>query len=138
MEGEMNKLIYADLTYRIRSALYEVHAILGPGFREETYRKALLAELTTKGIGFETEKEVPIVYQGKPIDVFRMDLVVAGVVVVELKSVEELHPRHEAQLISYLKASGLPVGLLVNFGETSLRIIRRVNEKSREIRGHAA
>jgi GxxExxY protein len=138
MEGEMNKLIYADLTYRIRSALYEVHTILGPGFREETYRKALLAELKTKGIEFETEKEIPILYQGNPIDIYRMDLVVAGVVVLELKAVEDLQPRHEAQLISYLRASGLPVGLLVNFGETSLRIVRRVNQKFREIRGSSA
>jgi GxxExxY protein len=67
-----------------------------------------------------------------------MDLVVAGAVVVELKAVEELHPRHEAQLISYLRASGLPVGLLVNFGEPSLRIIRRVNQKFREIRERSA
>ena len=126
------------MTYRIRSTLYEVHTILGPGFREDTNRRAILAELTTKGIGFETEKEVPIIYQGRPIDVYRMDLVVAGVVVVELKAVDELHPRHEAQLIFYLKASGLPVGLLVNFGETSLLIIRRVNQKSREIRGDSA
>jgi GxxExxY protein len=129
-EGEMNKLIHAELTYRIRSALYEVHKNLGPGFREETYRRALLLELGSKGIVSETEKEIPINYQGKIIDLYRMDLVVGGVVIVELKAVEELHPRHEAQLISYLKASGLPVGLLVNFGDTSLRIIRRVNQKS--------
>ncbi|MGB7537261.1 MAG: GxxExxY protein [Anaerolineales bacterium] len=129
-EGEMNKLIYAELTYRIRSALFEVHKKLGPGFREETYRRALLLELKLKGMEFETEKEIPIIYQGNPIDIYRMDLVVADMVILELKAVDELHPRHEAQLLSYLRASGLPVGLLVNFGEESLRIIRRVNQKS--------
>jgi GxxExxY protein len=129
-EGEMNKLIYGELTYRIRSALFEVHKNLGPGFREETYRRALLLELRSKGVEFETEKEIAIVYQGNPIDIYRMDLVVAGVVIVELKAVDELRQRHEAQLISYLRASGLPVGLLVNFGEASLRITRRVNQKS--------
>jgi GxxExxY protein len=134
----MNKLIFADLTYRIRSMLFAVHTILGPGFREETYRKALLVELTSRDLGFETEKEGSIVYQGRRIDIYRMDLVVAGAVVVELKAVEELHPRHEAQLISYLRASGLPVGLLVNYGEPSLRIIRRVNQKFREIRERSA
>ncbi len=126
----MGKLIYGETTYQIRSALFEVHKNLGPGFREETYRRALLLELKSTGIKFETEKEIPIIYQGNPIDRYRMDLVVADVVILELKAVDELHPRHEAQLISYLRASGLPVGLLVNFGEASLRIIRRVNEKS--------
>jgi len=126
----MKELIHAGLTYRIRSALFEVHKALGPGFREGTYRRALLAELKKKGLDYETEKEIAIVYQGKQIDSYRMDLVVERVVVMELKAVEELHPRHTAQLISYLRASGLPVGLLVNFGEESLRVIRRVNQKN--------
>jgi GxxExxY protein len=131
----MNGLIHAELTYQIRSALYEVHKNLGPGFREETYRRALLVELKKRSISYEIEKRITIVYHGNPIDFYRMDLVVEGIVIVELKAVGELHPRYEAQLISYLKASGLPVGLLVNFGEPSLRIIRRVNQKYREIRG---
>jgi GxxExxY protein len=81
-------------------------------------------------LDYETEKENAIVYQGKQIDSYRMDLVVKRIVVMELNAVEELHPRHTAQLISYLRASGLPVGLLVNFGEESLRVIRRVNQKN--------
>jgi GxxExxY protein len=126
----MTTLIHAGLTYRIRSALFEVHKNLGPGFREETYRRALLSEMQKRNLDFETEKEIPIVYQGKQIDLYRMDLVVEGLVVVELKAVEELHPRHTAQLISYLRASSLPIGLLVNFSEESLRVIRRVNQKN--------
>jgi GxxExxY protein len=136
-EGEMN-LIHAELTYRIRTALLDVHRNLGPGFRELTYQKACLLELNRMGLSYETEKEIPINYRDQMIDCYRLDLVVKGVVVVELKAVDQLCPQHEAQLLSYLRASGLPVGLLVNFGEASLRVIRRVNQKNSVIRGPSA
>jgi GxxExxY protein len=130
LEGDMKTLIHSELTYRIRSALFTVHRNLGTGFREEAYRRACLIELEGLGLSCETEKEIPVCYRNRQIDIYRIDLVVDKTVVLELKAADELHPRHEAQLLSYLRASGLPVGLLVNFGEPSLRIVRRVNQKS--------
>jgi GxxExxY protein len=123
----MSELLYQDLSYRIRGALFEVHGALGPGFREETYKVAVQAELRRLGIPFDREFEIPINYKGEAIDRYRLDLVVDGKVILELKAVDELHPRHEAQLLAYLKASGLRLGLLVNFGSDKLKIIRRVN-----------
>jgi GxxExxY protein len=119
-------LLYQDLTYRVRAALFKVHNTLGPGFREETYKRALLLELNARALKAELEHEFDVYYEGKRIDVFRLDLIVEGAVILELKAVEALTKLHEAQLFSYLKASGLKVGLLVNFGQPSLQIWRRV------------
>jgi GxxExxY protein len=123
----MTKLIYEELSYQVRDAAYQVHRFLGPGFREETYKRALLNELEYRKIQVEHEKAVPVFYKTRQIDTYRLDLVVEGKIVLELKAVEQFHPTHEAQLLSYLKASGLRVGLLVNFGAEKLQIIRRVN-----------
>lgn len=123
----MGKLIYEDLSYAIRGALMEVYNSLGPGFREETYKLATLAEMRRQSIKTAREFEIEIRFKGEIIDKYRIDIVVDEKMILELKSVEQLHPRHRAQLLSYLKASGLRLGLLVNFGSDKLEIERIVN-----------
>ena len=120
-------LVYEELSYQIRGALYEVFNTLGPGFREETYKLAVVNELQQRGIPIAREVTFEIKYKDKVVDLYRADIVVDDKVILELKAAVELHPRHSAQLISYLKASGLRVGMLVNFGEEKLRIVRKVN-----------
>ena len=122
----MTELLYEELTYKVREALYQVHRLLGPGFREETYKRAAVRELVHRNMKVETEKPIDIFYLGEKVDTYRMDLIVEEKVIVELKSVEQLIPVHEAQLLSYLKASGLRVGLLVNMGAERLQMKRKI------------
>jgi GxxExxY protein len=114
------RMLYGELGYQVQGALKDVHNTLGPGFREQTYQRAVMKALQTRGIPFETEKVIDITYAGEVIDQYRLDLVVDGKIVLELKAVNELQPRDEAQLLSYLRASGLRLGLLVNFGSNKL------------------
>ncbi|MGQ0603778.1 MAG: GxxExxY protein [Anaerolineales bacterium] len=123
----MGKLLYEELSYQIRGVLMEVYNTLGPGFREETYKLATLAEMRQQSIRTAREFEIEIRFKGEIIDKYRIDIVVDEKVILELKSVEQFHPRHHAQLLSYLKASGLRLGLLVNFGADKLEIERIVN-----------
>jgi GxxExxY protein len=104
-----------------------VHRALGPGFVESIYRNALCLEFGSRGIPFETEKSIVVQYREKPVGIHRMDLVVYGAVVVELKAVKTLEIAHYAQILSYLKATGYRVGLLMNFGAATLaQGLRRV------------
>ncbi len=128
----MKRLVCEELSYQIGGLLLEVHNTLGPGFREETYKIAVLAEAQRRQLNVEREVAIDVVYKGQVIDQFRLDLVVEKRVILELKAVDGLHPRHRAQLLSYLRASGLQLGLLVNFGNDRLEIIRLVNEKHSE------
>jgi GxxExxY protein len=105
----------------------EVHRRLGPGFLEGIYQDAMIIELEAAGL--TTRREVPLAleYRGKPLRQHRIDLIVEGCVIVELKAVERLERIHQAQLISYLRASGLHLGLLMNFNVEHLRsALRRV------------
>ena len=120
-------LIFAELTYQIRGALLEVYNTLGPGFREETYKLAVLSELELRGLPVAREMSFEVKYKDRVVDLYRADIIVDGKVILELKAAESLHPRHSAQLLSYLKASGLRVGLLANFGADQLKIVRKVN-----------
>ena len=106
-------LVHEELTYQIRGALLDVYNTLGPGFREETYKLALVTELEQRGIPVTREVNFEIKYRDRVIDLYRADIVVDGKVIVEWKAADTLHPRHVAQLLSYLKASGLRFGLLV-------------------------
>ena len=120
-------LVYEELSYQIRGALYEVYNTLGTGFREETYKLAVIAKLEQRGVPVRREVDYEIQYKNRVIDLYRADIVVNGKVVLELKAVDELHPRHTAQLSTYLKASGLQLGLPVNFGKERVQIVRQVN-----------
>ena len=107
---------WSDLTGQIIASAIAVHSELGPGFLEAIYRKALVLDLHAKGLHASAEVEVPIHYLGMFLGRHRLDLVVAARAVVELKAVAKLDAVHFAQVRSYLAASNLPVGLLVNFG----------------------
>jgi GxxExxY protein len=110
------------LTGRIIDAAIEVHRAMGPGLIESVYEVCLCHELTSREIVFERQKEIPLMYKGVQLEnICRLDVVVESRVVLELKSVELLHPVHEAQLLTYLKLSGIKTGLLINFNSRLLK-----------------
>jgi GxxExxY protein len=113
-----------ELIRRVIGAAIRVHTELGPGFLESLYEEALAVELRTLGISFERQKPVPIFYRAQPIGEHRVDLLVEGVVVVELKATSAIENIHFAVLRSYLKALGLSDGVLLNFAATRLSIKR--------------
>ncbi len=130
MGGLMSKGLgeYAELTRQIIGACYEVHNILGPGLEERFYRDALLHELELRGLKVEREQEFVVEYKGKRIGLHRVDLIVENTVLLELKAVEgKLLDVHIAQTVSERTISGLPVALLVNFGEASVQVRRLAN-----------
>ena len=104
-----------ELTEKIIQCIIKVHKELGPGFLEKVYRRSLLVELKFAGLNVETEKEITILYRNTKVGEHRLDLIVNGIVVIELKTVESLSKAHYAQIRSYLKATHLKKGLLVNF-----------------------
>jgi GxxExxY protein len=107
---------------KIIGCAIEVHRNLGPGLLESVYRECLLIELRDSSLGFECERRIPVSYKGRTINsTLRLDLFVNDCVIVELKAIEQIHPVHLAQVITYLKLSACPVGLLLNFNVTSLR-----------------
>jgi GxxExxY protein len=104
------------------SSAMKVHSVLGPGLLESAYQACLAHELRKRGVRVATQVGLPVVYDGEKIELgYRMDLVVENAVIVEVKSVEAIHPVHEAQLLSYMRLSGIPVGLLINFHVCHLR-----------------
>ena len=110
-----------QLTERIIGCAIEVHRQLGPGLLEQTYEAALCIELQNAGINFVRQPIFPVVYKGQTIGDYRLDLIVADAVVVEIKSVERFDPIFEAQVLSYLRITGKKVGLLINFKSRLLR-----------------
>ena len=122
---ELNKL-----TESILSAAFRVHTVLGPGLLESVYAAALAYELNKRGLLVTTEVAIPVLYEGVDLGLsFRADIIVDGRLILELKSVQALAPIHSKQLLNYLKLTGLPAGLLLNFNTISLRdqIVRLVN-----------
>jgi GxxExxY protein len=119
-----------DVTSQVIGAAIEVHKALGPGLLESAYCTCICTELDLRGLPYEKEKPLPIEYKGKKLDCgYRLDLVVANQLIVELKACESLQPVHEAQLLTYLKLTGIKVGLLINFNVPILKqgIKRLVN-----------
>jgi GxxExxY protein len=108
---------HKELTAKIIDCAYKVHKKLGFGFLESVYQNALMIELSNKGLRAEKEKKIKVKYDEQVVGDFTADVVVEEKVIIELKSVQQMHPAHEAQLINYLKATGIEVGLLINFGE---------------------
>jgi GxxExxY protein len=118
-----------ELTYEIIGAAIEVHKLLGPGLLESTYRECLCRELSLRGISFRRECGLPLQYKGIRLDCgYRIDLLVADLVVIEIKAIEALTPVHEAQLLTYLRVGGWKLGLLINFNVVVLKngIRRRI------------
>lgn len=120
---------YSALTEKIIGCALEVHKILGNGFQEVIYQRALEMELTLQGLNFSREHEMPIYYKNKHIGTRRVDFLVEDVISVELKAVINLEDVHLAQAINYLEAYNLEVGLLINFGSRSMTFKRVTNSK---------
>jgi GxxExxY protein len=118
-----------ELTDKIINACINVHKELGPGFLENIYHNTLLVELKKINLAIESEKEVRVTYSGKDVGTHKLDLLVEGEIVVELKTVEELNKKYYAQVRSYLKALKKQVGLLVNFSSYKLDVRRVEPEK---------
>jgi len=110
-----------QLAHEVIGAAIEVHEQLGPGYLESVYEEALCVELELRGIPFRRQAEVVVEYKGRTVGQGNMDILVRDALVVELKAVSELAPVHKAQVISYLKASRCPLGLLINFHVALLR-----------------
>ncbi len=102
-------------------AAFEVHTLLGAGFLERVYEDALCHELTLRGVSFERQKAVVVPYKNLQIEGQRLDLLLGGLVVAEIKAVEIVHPVHKAQLLSYLKTTGLRLGFIINFNVPHLK-----------------
>jgi GxxExxY protein len=115
-----------ELVTRVIGAVIEVHRRLGPGLIEGQYEDALIIELQLAPLRVERQRTVIITYRDRPLRPQRIDLIVEGRVLVEVKSVERLLPVHESQVISYLRATGLRLGLLVNFNEPVARVKRLI------------
>jgi GxxExxY protein len=111
-----------QITGAIVNSAMKVHSTLGPGLLESAYQACLAHELRTRGYSVASEVPLPVVYEGQKLEVgYRIDLEVDGRVVVEVKSIETIHPIHHAQLLSYMRLSGIRVGLLINFNVLCLR-----------------
>ena len=123
----MSKLIYKEESYQIIGACFEVHKELGNGFLEAVYQEALEIELTNQKIPFEREKTLSIFYKGIKLQKkYVPDFICYDKIIVEIKALSQLNSDNESQILNYLKTTGFKVGILVNFGESSLKYKRFV------------
>lgn len=121
----MKTLKHGDLSRKIIAAAHRVHKELGQGFLEKVYKNALAIEIREDGIVCDLDVPMSVLYRGIVVGDYVADMVVEGKIIVEAKAVSELNSGHEVQLVNYLKATGLQVGLLINFGR-SVQVKRRV------------
>jgi len=120
---------HAYLSYQVIGAAIEVHKSMGSGFLEKVYETALSIELSDRGISFVQQAPLVVKYKGRPAGYFQADFLVEDKLVCELKAVDALTDAHEAQVLNYLRATGLELGLLINFGEAKIRIRRLIQTK---------
>ena len=120
-------VIYKELSYQVMKAVFDVHNALGPGFLERVYEEALAYELGLCGIPFERQKVITVYYKRRAIGTQRLDLVVEDKILLELKAVAALTDLFKQQTISYLKATGLRLGILINFGARRVEYTRVAN-----------
>jgi GxxExxY protein len=123
------KILFPELSHTIMSIAFEIHNQLGPGFSEDIYEKAFVYELAERGIAYEEQRVVKVEYKGKPLGVYRLDLVVDGKIIVELKAVFQMNDLFKQQLLSYLKATKMELGILINFGSQKVESVRVANTK---------
>ncbi len=121
-------MLYSELTERIIGCAFDVSNELGAGFLEAVYESALAIALEDRGIAVQRQAPIEVYFRGRSVGVFYADLLVAGKVIVELKAVPKVAPQHEAQIINYLAATGIEVGMLINFGNPKLQY-RRFNRR---------
>jgi len=117
-----------DLSHRIIGVAIDIHKKLGPGFQEKIYEEALLKEFQKSGIGYEKQKVVRVDYNGVNLGNQRIDLLVDGEIILEIKACTKIIPIHRDQLISYLKTANKKLGLILNFGRSRLEIKRVVHK----------
>ena len=111
-----------SISYEIIGCAYKVHSELGPGLLESTYEICLEYELQGRGLKVERQKVLPVIYKKIKLDAgYRIDLIVENSIILEIKSVEAIHPIHEAQLLTYLKLANVKLGILMNFNVTDLK-----------------
>lgn len=128
---------FEETTRRIIGCAYQVYNTMGPGFLESVYEKCMLIELLKSGLKAEAQKAITVYYENHVVGEFVADIIVDDAIILELKAVKQIAKAHEIQLVNYLVATGKPVGLLINFGETKVEIKRKVKgfdriEKSKE------
>ena len=123
---------YSSITSKIIGSAMEVHKILGNGFQEVIYQRALEKEMPLQGLSFAREFEMPIFYKQDQIGTRRVDFLIEGVISVELKALVKLEDVHLAQSINYLEAYNLEIGMLINFGAKSLEFKRLINPKFKQ------
>lgn len=119
---------HEEITSKIIGCAYRVYNTMGFGFLESVYEKCLLIELRKAGLNVKTQVCIPVKYADQSVGDFAADLVVEEKIIVELKSVQRLIKAHEIQLVNYLVATGMPVGLLINFGEARVEVKRKVRQ----------
>jgi len=123
----MKEMLYKEKVYAIQGAVFEVYREMGCGFLEGVYQECMERELRTRGLCFEAEKPLELVYKGKPLaQTYKPDFICDGKIIVEMKAVKETTKEHRAQVFNYLKATGLRLGLLVNFGHYPKATVERI------------
>ena len=127
MINNEQSLLYGDLTRKILATCFEVLNELGAGFLESVYEKALVIALKENGLEAKAQAPIEVIFRGQTVGQFYADILVENKIIVELKAVSHLLPEHKAQVINYLKSSGIEVGLLVNFGDSKLEYRRFQN-----------
>ena len=125
MKQSNDEKIHFELTEKIIGCIYAVYNTLGHGFLEKVYENALIIKLKQVGLDVVQQSPIKVLFEGNIVGEYVADIIVEGKVIIEIKAVSTLSTVHEVQLVNYLKATGIEVGLLVNFGER-LRIVRRV------------
>lgn len=122
----MSKLLYAEITEQILGAAFEVWKVLGYGFLEKVYENALVEELRRRSCKVQSQFGIEVLYKGTQVGYYVADLFVEEKIIVELKAEKEYNPKHEAQVLNYLKATATKVGMLLNFGEHKCEFKRLV------------
>jgi len=126
MPDNVKHVVYKELSYQIMAAAFDVHNNLGPGFLEKVYENALLMELSERKIKAIPQKELIVYYKDHKVGIYAADIVVNDEIILELKAVDSLIKFHDAQLLNYLKCTGLKLGILINFGSERLEFKRLV------------
>ena len=121
------KIMFKDESYAIQGAVFEVYREMGAGFLEAVYQECLEKELRLRNIPFTSQAEIKLSYKGEPlVQTYKPDLICYGKIIVELKAVKEIASEHKAQVLNYLKATGIKLGLLVNFGSYPQTTVTRL------------
>ncbi|HDY72646.1 MAG TPA: GxxExxY protein [bacterium] len=122
----MEKLLYEDLSYKIRGCVFKVYNTLGFGHKENVYQKALASEFEKIGINFEKEKALSVIYNNRQVGTYRPDFIVESKIIIEIKAVPVMPKSFETQLTYYLKSTNFKLGFIINFGSKKLDIRRRI------------